>query len=65
MFTLLHVSYHLSYMCAPLPLGVKRRRRRYGVLVPGGELTKVGHGYSPAPFVPPETPCIRTLVGFP
>lgn len=24
-----------------------------GVIVPGGELTKVGHGYSPAPLFPP------------
>lgn len=32
-----------------------------GVIVPGGELTKVGHGYSPAPLFPLETPWICTL----
>lgn len=26
------------------------------MFVPGGELTKVGHGYSPAPFVVPPPP---------
>lgn len=35
------------------------------VKVPGGKLTKVGHGYSPAPLLPLETPRICTLTGNP
>lgn len=36
-----------------------------GVIVPGGELAKLGHGYSPAPLFPLETLWICTLAGNP
>lgn len=36
-----------------------------GVIVPGGELAKLGHGYSPAPLLPLETLWICTLAGNP
>lgn len=35
------------------------------VIVPGGELAKLGHGYSPAPLFPLETLWICTLAGNP
>lgn len=46
-----------SYMRvgSTLPPLMRRRKPQKWVFLPGGELTKLGHGYSPAPLIPPET----------
>lgn len=53
-------------LCLPLRGGGEEEEEAVlGVIIPGGELTKVGHGYSPAPLFPLETLWIRTLAGNP
>lgn len=69
-----HTSYWLSYMHllshfpSSLSLswrGAEEEEAGLAVVVPGVELTKVGHGYSPSPLFPLETPWICTLAGNP
>lgn len=72
-----HTSYQVSYMHLYrlfqfLPIsssllwwGKEEEEAVLGVIVPGGELTKLGHGYSPAPLFPLETLWFRSLAGNP
>lgn len=68
------LSYMRVYLLSPLPplslsllwcWGAQEEEEEeeagLGVTVPGGELTKVGHGYSPAPLFPLETQRMRTF----
>lgn len=74
----IHISYQLSYMhlyllfpfltiSSSLMWWDKEEEEEavLGVIVPEGELTKLGHGYSPAPLFPLETSWFCSLSGNP
>lgn len=73
-FYYFETSYQLSHMRASIPpvsshsslFPVRwEEEASLGVIIPGGELTKVGHGYSPAPPLPPGDPWMCAPAGSP